>query len=131
MCLRPDIVYVVRRAVYATYLMLEESGFHGHSVGFYNRCEEAEAAAAAENDGPRAQIWREVQDFGIRHCCSPLSAVEVGGQQVYASPMPTGSAPVIRLYIGNPRNPAHCPGQAGITAEVMAAVNEAWDPTPD
>jgi hypothetical protein len=132
MCLRPDIVYVVSRAVYATYLMLEHQGLHGHSVGFYTHCEAAEADAVAQGDESRAEIWRQVLDFGTRHCCSPLSAVELAGEPagatLYESPMTVAAGDRVRVHIGNPRNPPHVPGQQAVTPASMRPVNAGWEP---
>ncbi|MEM1229023.1 MAG: hypothetical protein AAGI15_00680 [Pseudomonadota bacterium] len=123
MCLRPDIVYVVPRGVYATYYLLEQQGFHGATNGFHTHCEEALSSARANGDAALIRLWEQVLDFGTRHSCSPLSAVEVEGVEVYESPLPVDAAQRLRLYIGNPANPPHEPGQSEITRERLALIN--------
>ncbi len=123
MCLRPDIVYVVPRAVYATYYLLEQQGFHGSTNGFHTHCEKALRLARASGDTALVTLWEQVLDFGTRHGCSPLSAVEIEGTEVYESPMPVAAEHRLRLYIGNPANPPHEPGQSAITRERLGLIN--------
>jgi len=117
MCLRPDIVYVVSMAVYDSYLALLEEHLYPDSVGYHEGCDEQVEAADQAGDAERLRHWRLVKDFATRYGCSPLSAIEVDGEIYHQIelPHPVPDANLIRVVIGDPRNPPHEHQQPKIT----------------
>lgn len=122
MCLRPDIVFVTTPAVYADYQRLGEQGLFGCTNGYHKHCDEA--IAQAGDNAELANHWRDVKDLGHRADCSPLGGVEVDGVLHRLPGMPEcPPEEIIRVYIGNPYNPAHEHQQPAITKARMAVFN--------
>lgn len=121
MCIRPDIVYVVSEDVMHGFLDLLDEGYFEGSRSFFNACTARAADESRKGQWAQARMWRTVRDFGARVFCSPLSAIEVNGTLLrqLEPPCNVREDDLIRLYIGDPRTPAHVPGQGAITKEAM------------
>lgn len=126
MCLRPDISYVVSEIVWMEYCRLENDGIHGMTAAFYHLCNDRITAADAAGNTELTDHWTQVLDIGARHCCSPLSPVEVNGKRVHELDFPIPDKDRVRVYIANPNNPAHQHGQGNITQTSMRELNRAW-----
>lgn len=126
MCMRPDICYVVSPVVWLESRRLEAEGLAGMTRKFFAFCDQRIEEAEAMGDSEVASHWRQVCDFEMRHACSPLSPVEADGVRVWETEVSVPDDELIRLYIANPRNPEHVPGQAGITQTSMRTINQDW-----
>jgi len=126
MCLRPDISYVVSEIVWMEYCRLESDNIYGMTASFYHLCNDRVTAAEAAGNAELASHWTQVLDIGSRHCCSPLSPVEVNGRRVYELDFPVPEEERVRVYIANPKNPEHQHGQGNITRASMHELNRVW-----
>lgn len=135
MCIRPDIVYVVSKAVATEYMELSQREipkvglakalyskdmklmYWGDSSAYQQYCHDKQANAKTDDE---RKHWEMVADFGLRVCCSPLSSVEVEGEMMHRdeAALDLDDDERTRLVIGAADLPKHHPGQTNIPSRV-------------